>query len=415
MADHGFQDWQEDYCPFDAIGFTAITSSPPSQADFDKAVRYARFVTDPARIARAGDAASRLPYSREQVDRAVAYLSGQQPTVDSRGRVLSSQTLDAVAWEWAFEELIGFQKLYLYSRSWAPHRLRWEHVLLDEPVVVDLTPNLATTSTKTTVSRVEPAQAPTSRLLSTTAAMFEPTTPARLARLRQSLPPQQTSQVSPELGSFGRTRQPFNLHTTRSRDRAPYLLLSSSPPAPRTSSTLLNTHPSDDDDDDDGNDDKASDPGSKIQHHKTQQQQHKRVFIGFHRAQVQRLPASQQTRQRDHRQAAYAHVDSLGRVQRLLDRHNVAGQMVPEEHRLARRGSSAVIASGDVLYLDELAALGSYADVNSRILEMMRGGGGDGEVDEDEERVVPAWVPTPKNNASLVMSREHGAKRSRST
>ncbi|KAH7030626.1 uncharacterized protein B0I36DRAFT_348832 [Microdochium trichocladiopsis] len=134
------QDWEHEWDPFDAIGFPEIGRHPPSQRDFDRAVKYARFMTDPDRVREAGDAASHLPYTRDQVNEAVLYFTNGE------------DKLDTETWEWAFYDIIVQRQDNQYRRSWAPYTRRWASCVLQQPIIIDIGKSHKQPSTTTQVA-----------------------------------------------------------------------------------------------------------------------------------------------------------------------------------------------------------------------------------------------------------------------
>ena len=97
--EHAFQPWEEDFCPFDASGLpNAQPPQPLSQHVFERAVNFARFVTDPRRLTDAGDAAPQLPYTHERVEKAVRCFTVYHSVQLSDNKI---PAINKTAWEFS--------------------------------------------------------------------------------------------------------------------------------------------------------------------------------------------------------------------------------------------------------------------------------------------------------------------------
>lgn len=407
MAASTFRDWQHPFCPFDAIGTVRPTPSAPKQADFAKTIRIARFLTDPARVSAAGSQTSALPFMREQVDQAVAYFTQEQ----------HAEIMDKVAWEWAYNEYLVFQQESQYTRTWAPERLRWEHVILAEPIVVDLHDNDPmivtiehpegdgtnfeddTTFVRSLFQR-DREDASDEDVLSNMSAIRPgpgPVIPAHIslrsrrprlnlqARTAITLP----GQPSPVLGASPRKSQSYppqrdinmsnvdsdndsegededeNIQYATNNAQSRSARQSSVPSPVKGDITPLDNK-------------KRSKKGRSHQRvHKTG------IVLGFHRRQLMKLAQAQaagpsakngdgQYREQsmrsgqDHRQVVHGVVDALGRVQRWLRPDNMAGKPVPERYRL--KGVSGI--DGDsIAYLAQFKGK-SHEEINDEVVRL---------------------------------------------
>ncbi|KAH7030627.1 uncharacterized protein B0I36DRAFT_348833 [Microdochium trichocladiopsis] len=124
-----------------------MSPQAPAQADFLKAVKFARFVSRRAEDNPAPNSSRALPYTHNEVEEAIRYF-----TQDDNGRA----ELDSTAWEWAHEDIIVQQNDSKYARTWAPERVRPTAVLAGLPEIFDLraTSSTATVSLKRSTSPV---------------------------------------------------------------------------------------------------------------------------------------------------------------------------------------------------------------------------------------------------------------------
>ncbi|KAH7030615.1 uncharacterized protein B0I36DRAFT_348823 [Microdochium trichocladiopsis] len=405
MDNPAFKDWQQGFCPFDAIGFAHLTPSPPSQDDFAKAVRVARFVTDPARIQKAGEAASRLPYTREQVDQAVKYFTQHGSSSNYNPTSAEDELLDPVAWEWAFQEIVVFQYRHVYVRHWAPERLRWDQVVLEDAIAVDLAPPVISTrkaddnegqdknDEKQTLAHNNSTQVQKGQScgkvaedmtteavntkIATTGAIFEPTTPARLGLFdAQSTQIEETGQrhrfFSTRLGHHAKRHTENDNNTIMAQPvRHPSLLSPTSHSSPAAN-----------------NYQRPQDRNRNTTRSSHRRVHHTGVILGHHRRQLHSLPAHLRGRpspsvaspsvaeasptgptvapattgnlqhNKDYRQAVHSVVDALGRVQRWLRATNMAGELVPREYRLPGVG---MIDGASIVYRPRFRAMGHEA------------------------------------------------------
>lgn len=421
MTASTFRDWQQSFCPFDAVGTVRPNPSAPKQADFAKSVRVARFVTDPARVSAAGSQASALPYTREQVDQAVDYFTQGQ----------HAEILDKVVWEWAYNEYLVFQQEGQYTRTWAPERLRWEHVVLTEPTVVDLHSDNLSASTgdrdelgehtredgmtfedDTTLVHSLPRRNgrdgnPTTydkshrSNIPATEPVFDPLDPAHMMSMRTRRP-RLILQPRTALNLGGQASPVLGVSPRRSQSQPPQRDID-------MRNVDSDNGSEDEDEEEDYDIQYATDARTRftrqssvpspvkgdvtpldIKKRSKKGRGHQRVHktgivLGFHRRQLQKLsqaqmagPASptgnddgqdreQSTRPgQDHRQVVHGVVDAPGRVQRWLRPENMAGKLVPEQYRL--KGVSGIDGES-IAYLAHFKGM-SHEAINDGVVRL---------------------------------------------
>ncbi|RYP72455.1 hypothetical protein DL771_004250 [Monosporascus sp. 5C6A] len=387
-----FPEWQEDFNPFDAIGFPIIGFRPPARDDFYKAVRYARFATRPDRLMHAAAAAPKLPYTWEQVELAVDFFTGvSQEGVDRQRQ----DGPDTVIWEWTFHDIIEFKCDSRYRRTWAPERRRWDQMILDPPVVIVLAAVLSpraqqgyhrndATSSPTQQSQPQQQQPQQQRLPSLP--------PPTSSSPPSSSPPSRCTSFGSATATATATTIPHS--DGGSNDGNPPLLV----PAPQDT---------DDNRDDDEDDDVVvvGEPASATTmrplrrgadiHRSTGANAirakplaagtfaaGKSILLGWHARQLD-LAAENTTTDRDYRQAVFATVSASGHIHIRLRVHNMLGQPVPPDYRL--KGISSV-PHKNITYLPAFDGM-PYDEVRLEI--------GRQSLRQESRRGATEWVPTP--------------------
>ncbi|RYP63087.1 hypothetical protein DL769_007074 [Monosporascus sp. CRB-8-3] len=372
----GFQEWQEDFNPFDAIGFPAIGFQPPARDDFYKAVRYARFATQPERLRQAAAAAPKLPYTWEQVELAVDFFTGVKQNGAGRER---QNGPDTVVWQWTFYDIIEFQCHSRYRRTWAPERRRWDQMILDPPVVIVVVPSPMGQQDYhhdgAVSSQTQQPQQQTQQSL---------------------LPPTYSSPSScrTSLGSATATAA-----TTPDSDRCIWIppppddddSVQESPSATTVKRRKKEVSPPDDDDNV-----QESTSATTVKRRKKEADTRriisqplragtfvagKSIFMGWHTRQLD-LAAENTTPDRDYRQAVFATVTTIGHIFFRLRSHNVLGQLVPAEYRLK---GLTTISHKEVVYRPIFAGM-LYDEVRLEI--------GRQTLRQESWQSDTAWIPT---------------------
>ncbi|RYP14498.1 hypothetical protein DL765_006334 [Monosporascus sp. GIB2] len=376
-----FREWQEDFNPFDAIGFPVVGLQPPAPGDFCKAVRYALFATQPERLRLAGAVAPKLPYTWEQVKLATDFFTG----ASQEGADWQQQDgPDTVVWQWTFHDIIEYQCHSRYRRTWAPERRRWEHMILDPPVDIAI-----------------------GEVASPRAQRGYHNSDAALSQSQQPQPQLQSQSQSQSQSQAQPQAQPCSSRASRRTNLGSVNATASTTPdndrgGKNTGNRLVSMPPPQDDGDNNNdnhdNDDIPFTITVRLPKRKETDIRRstganairarplaagtfaagKSILLGWPARQLD-LAAENATADRDYRQAVFATITATGHIHIRLHIRNMLGQLVPPGYRL--RGVTAT-PHRHIVYLPSFDGM-SYDEIRREIgRQSLRQG-------------VAAWVPTP--------------------